>query len=93
MECIRRYNGWRLIYARWALRILSLLIHTDCRFSELKAGLKPITPRALSEELKQLDSEGYIKRKVMDDYPPTTHYALTAKSSPFIAVLEKTGRI
>ena len=89
IKCIDEHQARRLIQSRWALRILFLLIESDFRFSELKAGLAPITPRALSEELKQLASGGYIKRNIIHDYPPTTHYELTPKSSPFIGVLKK----
>lgn len=93
MKCIDKHNTWRLIQSKWALRIMFLLVKSDFRFSELKSRLEPITPRALSNELKQLVSDGYIKRKIIDDYPPTTHYELAPKSSPFIRVLEKNKAI
>jgi DNA-binding HxlR family transcriptional regulator len=89
IKCIDKHNTWCLIQSRWALRIMFLLVKSDFRFSELKSRLKPITSRALSNELKYLGSEGYIRRKIVDDYPPTTHYELAPKSSPFIRVLEK----
>lgn len=92
MKCVKEYKEWRLVQSRWALRIMFLLIEPGIRFSEMRSRLAPITPRALSEELKLLIAEGYIERRIIDDYPPTTLYELTPKSSPFIAILKKGKR-
>lgn len=90
MKSAKKYKAKRLVQSRWSLLILFLLIEPGVRFSELKMKLAPITPRALSEELKLLSSEGYIKRIITDDYPPATLYELTPKSFPFAAILKKT---
>lgn len=89
MKLIKEHKAWRLVQSRWAFRIMFLLVKPGLRFSEMRSRLMPITPRALSEELKLLNSEGYIERKIIDDYPPTTIYKLTLKSSPFITILRK----
>lgn len=88
-KCVEERKALRLVQSRWALRILFLLVGPGTRFSELRARLAPITPRALSEELKLLTSEGYITRVIRDDYPPMTIYQLTKKSEPFISILER----
>jgi DNA-binding HxlR family transcriptional regulator len=89
MALVKEHKAWHLVQSRWAFRIMFLLVKPGLRFSEMRSRLTPITPRALSEELKLLNSEGYIERKIIDDYPPTTLYKLTPKSSPFIAMLKK----
>lgn len=89
MKHVKEYKAWRLVQSRWALRIMFLLVKPGVRFSEMRSRLAPITPRALSEELKLLIADGYIERRIIDDYPPTTLYELTLKSSPFIAILKK----
>lgn len=89
MKRVKEYKVWRLVQSRWTLRIMFLLVKPGVRFSEMRSRLAPITPRALSEELKLLIAEGYIERRIIDDYPPTTLYELTPKSSPFIAILKK----
>ncbi len=89
MTLVKENKADRLIHSRWAFRILLLLTQKEIRFSGLKSRLAPITPRALSEELKLLKTEGYITRKVIDDYPPTSLYELTSKSAPFTAVFAK----
>lgn len=89
MNHVKGNKAERLVHSRWAFRILLLMSQKVIRFSELKSRLTPITPRALSEELKRLGTEGYISRKVIDDYPPTSLYKLTPKSDPFTAVFAK----
>ncbi len=89
MNLVKEHKAWLLVQSRWALRIMFLLIKPGVRFSEMMSRLAPITPRALSEELKRLYSEGYIDRKIIDDYPPATLYESTPKSAPFIAMLKR----
>lgn len=89
MVYIREQNAHRLVQSRWALRILYACRQNGIQFSELKSRLPLITPRALSEKLKLLISEGYIKRQIIDHYPPLTIYRLTALSTPYIRVLNQ----
>ena len=89
MKCIRERKGNRLVQSKWAIQIIHLCSKGDIRFSELKSTLAPITSRALSEELKSLNSEGYVERRIIEGYPPLTAYSLSAKSIPFMKVIEK----
>ena len=89
MTLVKEKKAERLVHSRWSLRILLLLARKDLRFSELKSRLAPITSRALSEELKMLNMEGYINRSIIDDYPPKSLYELTPKSAPFTAVFSR----
>lgn len=82
-------KGYHLFQSKWAVQIIYLCSHGEIRFSELKSALKPITSRALSEELKSLNSEGFIERKIIEGYPPFTAYSLAKKSIPFIKVIKK----
>ncbi len=89
MTCIIEKKGDRLFQSKWAAQIINLCSQGEIRFSELKSALEPITSRALSEELKSLNSEGFIERKIFESYPPFTAYSLAKKSIPFIKVIEK----
>lgn len=53
---------------------LSFKIH---RFEELKRQIEGITPRMLSKELKELEINGLVKRKVFDTIPASIEYSLT----------------
>jgi DNA-binding HxlR family transcriptional regulator len=89
MTCIIDWNGYHLIQSKWAVQIIYLCSQGEMRFSELKSALAPITSRALSEELKSLNSEGFIERKIIESYPPLATYSLAEKSIPFIKVIKR----
>jgi DNA-binding HxlR family transcriptional regulator len=89
MTCILGQNGHHLIQSKWAIQIIHLCSGGEIRFSELKSALTPITSRALSEELKVLNAEGFIERKIIENYPPLTIYSLAEKSLPFVKVIKK----
>jgi DNA-binding HxlR family transcriptional regulator len=47
--------------------------------------LPDATPRALTLALKELDAAGLVRRTVLDDYPPSVVYELTASARPIAA--------
>jgi DNA-binding HxlR family transcriptional regulator len=71
----------RAIYflgGKWKIRILfSLLNNKKIRFGELKKGLKTITQQMLSKQLKELETDGIVNRKVHQVVPPKVEYSLT----------------
>ena len=71
----------RAIYflgGKWKIRILfALLNNKKIRFGELKKSLKTITQQMLSKQLKELETDGIIDRKVYQVVPPKVEYSLT----------------
>lgn len=65
--------------SRWALPAARRLAEAPARFSALRAALAPVTPRALSLALKQMQSASLIDRALEESYPPTAIYALTGR--------------
>lgn len=61
---------------KWSLPVLAAL-DGPARFSELRAALPGVTPRALALALKDLRSAGLVERRIEDAYPPTAVYAPT----------------
>ena len=63
---------------KWKIRILfSLLQSKKIRFGELKKELKTITQQMLSKQLKELEADGIVNRKVIQIMPPKVEYSLT----------------
>jgi len=71
----------RAIYflgGKWKIRILfALLNNKKIRFGALKKSLKTITQQMLSKQLKELETDGIINRKVCQIVPPKVEYSLT----------------
>lgn len=67
-----------LLSGKWKLLILTLLFSdSPLRFSEIERALETITPRMLSKELKDLEQNELIERRVYPTTPVTVEYALT----------------
>ena len=47
------------------------------RFGALKKDLKTITQQMLSKQLKELEADGIVNRKVIRIMPPNVEYSLT----------------
>lgn len=54
------------IGGKWKLQIIIALVEKPRRFNELQRMLETITPRILSGELKELELNGFIRRKEND---------------------------
>ena len=71
----------RAIYflgGKWKIRILFTLYNSKkVRFNELKKVLKTITQQMLSKQLKELETDGIVNRKVHQVVPPKVEYSLT----------------
>ncbi len=66
-----------IVSGRWKMQIIALLCNGEFRYSELEKGLPKITPRMLSKELKDLEINELVIRKVYDTLPVKVTYQLT----------------
>ena len=57
------------------------------RFGELKKVLQTVTQQMLSKQLKELEIDGLINRKVFQFVPPKVEYSLTDFGTSVIPVL------
>jgi DNA-binding HxlR family transcriptional regulator len=87
--------GFSLIVGgKYKLRILWILIQRPYRYGEIRKSLlngtlgKPVTPRVLSRELKELQLRGLIYRKQYDVLPPKVEYSLTTLGLGLAPVLQ-----
>lgn len=84
-----------LLGGKWKLPIIHMLVKNEVvRFKELERLIVGITPKMLSVQLKSLESDGLIERKVYATVPPTVEYRLSkiGKSiTPMIEELERWG--
>ncbi len=62
---------------RWKLLILFALSEGPLRFKQISREVAGITDKTLSKELKSLESNLLIDRKVHDTFPPTVEYSIT----------------
>ncbi len=77
-----------LIGRRWGMLIVQQLRSGPHRFNELKASLPGISSKTLSLNLKELEREQVVTRKVLGTKPLRVEYALTQKGESLNRVLD-----
>lgn len=78
-----------VIGGKWKLKIIiSLQEHGNLRFNQLQRIVSGISARVLSAELKELEMNGFVKRKVDVDGPVLVEYELTGYSDTLNDVLQ-----
>lgn len=65
------------IGARWTVFVVNALDDGPMRFTALKAHIRGITPKALTETLRAMEYDGLVSRSEIPANPPHVEYALT----------------
>lgn len=83
-----------MIGGKYKILIVYFLINQTLRYSELQKLLPQASPKMLAQQLKELERDGLINRKLYPVVPPKTEYTLTelGKSlSPIILAIYQWG--
>lgn len=75
------------IGGKWKLRIIIALRDGTKRFNELQRTIAGISAKVLSNELKELEMNGFVKRTVFTQTPVVVEYELTEYSETLNEVL------
>lgn len=79
----------RLIKGRWKLLILFNLFGGRVRrFSELERAIPGVSQKMLTQQLRQLETAGLIRRVIYPEVPPKVEYALTNWGQALCPVLD-----
>ena len=71
----------------WTLLLLRDLAHGPRRFSELETSTG-VSPRVLTERLRDLTAQGLLTRQVFNEIPPRVEYSLTEKGTATLPVID-----
>jgi DNA-binding HxlR family transcriptional regulator len=77
-----------LLERRWQLSIIYAALTGALRFNEFAEVVAGISPRMLSERLRDLESAGLLDRTVLPTSPPTVEYRLTTRGRRLAPVIE-----
>ena len=77
----------RLIGDKWTLMIVYNLMQGTKRFGELLEALGNVSPKTLSQRLKQLEEIKLVERRAYAEIPPRVEYLLTEKGLALINIL------
>ena len=77
-----------VIGGRWKVPILWHLLKGTLRFSELRRALPGVTQKMLTQQLRELEHDGVVARKVYPEVPPKVEYSLTPRGLSLRPVVE-----
>jgi len=77
-----------VIGGKWKPLIVFLLVDKTHRFSELLKGIDGITQKMLTQQLRELEADGLISRKVYPQVPPKVEYSITDYGKTLVPVLQ-----
>jgi DNA-binding HxlR family transcriptional regulator len=77
-----------LLERRWQLSIIYAALAGALRFNEFAEAVAGISPRMLSERLRDLEAAGLVRRTVIPTSPPTVEYRLTEHGKRLAPVME-----
>ncbi|OZD88716.1 HxlR family transcriptional regulator [Rhodococcus sp. 05-2256-B2] len=79
----------------WKMTIVKNLLGGPVRYGALGRLVGPITPRVLTRQLRELESDGIVERTSYPEVPPRVEYSLTTQGKalePFVNALNEWGK-
>ena len=83
-----------LISDRWKVLILRDLLSGTKRFGELKKSIGSISQKVLTSNLRSMEEDGLLTRKVYAEVPPREEYTLTELGKilrPILCAMQQWG--
>lgn len=86
----------QVLGGKWKPILINAIYFTSpARFGELKRAVKGITQSMLTSQLRQLEEDGIINRKIYAEIPPRVEYTLTEFGltlSPILVAMGEWGK-
>jgi DNA-binding HxlR family transcriptional regulator len=88
-EYCKVHNALSILVGKWKpIILLYLMSRGTMRYGEIKKALVGITPKMLTNQLRELEEEGLINRKLYPEVPPKVEYSITEYGMTLKPILE-----
>ena len=77
-----------LIGGKWKLLILYVIDNGSNRFGSMQREIPKITKQMLSQQLRQLEADGLLNRKIYTEIPPRVEYSMTKRGRGLLKVVK-----
>ena len=78
---------FRIIGKKWTVLIIREILRGNAQFNRFMENIEGISPKVLTERLRELDRLGIIRRRIVSEYPIRVEYSLTDLGKAFEPVL------
>lgn len=88
IRCPLEY-GLTVFGGKWKSRVICVLAEKGTlRYSSIRKEMANITDAVLASTLKELISDGIVKRQQFDEIPPRVEYCLSEKGTSVVPILQ-----
>lgn len=93
LDCFNIYqcpvsSAMDIIGGKWKPMIIFLIYKDVNRFGRLSKLLEGVSKRTLTKQLRDLEQDGVLSRKVFAEVPPRVEYALTEKGHTLLPLIK-----
>jgi DNA-binding HxlR family transcriptional regulator len=78
---------FRIIGKKWIVLIIREMLRSTTQFNRFLENIEGITPKVLSERLRELQKFGIVRRRIVSEYPIKVEYEMTDLGREFELVL------
>lgn len=73
---------------KWTVLIVGRLAVRTRRFGELRRDITGVSPKVLTQKLRELERDGLVVRRVYASVPPKVEYSLTPLGQTLVGLLD-----
>lgn len=78
---------FKIIGKKWTILIVREMLRGTKQFNRFLENIEGITPKVLTERLRELQRLGIVKRRIVSEYPVRVEYEMTDLGKQFEPVL------
>jgi len=78
---------FKIIGKKWAILIIREMLRGTTQFNRFLENIDGITPKVLTERLRELEKFGIVRRRIVSEYPIRVEYEMTDLGKEFEPVL------
>jgi DNA-binding HxlR family transcriptional regulator len=78
---------FKIIGKKWAILIIREMLRGTTQFNRFLENIDGITPKVLTERLRELQKFGIVRRRIVSEYPIRVEYEMTDLGKEFEPVL------
>ncbi len=79
--------AFRIIGKKWTVLIIREMLRGTTQFNRFVENIEGITPKVLTERLRELQKFGIVRRRIVSEYPIRIEYEMTDLGREFEPVL------
>lgn len=85
-------KSMRVIGGKWKLPLVYYLQDGPKRFSALQKDLPTVTTKMLTQQLRELEKDAVVSRKIYPVIPPKVEYSLTERGKTLLPILDQLSK-